>query len=163
MEHIHAQNSENISKPEHQNTWLNDHIKSLSNTNNAQFNKIITKMNAALINDNLKKEEFNDIVASVYLIINKISGLSEKNTHSIDNLCLIDKNTNSQLNNSVFDVKREKIKKREVGGFYVPISSRNLFLKSYTDYPQNNAYWTSDDRAGYLKSLQETYDYFLLN
>ena len=161
LEHIHAQNSENITKPEQQKSWLQDHIKSLTNTNDAQFNSIIKKMNVALIDDNLDKEEFNKIVSAVYSLINKIAGITEKNTHQIDNLCLIDKNTNSQLNNSVFDVKREKIKKREVKGFYVPISSRNVFLKAYTDYPQNNAYWRQEDRTGYLKSLEETYDYFV--
>lgn len=161
LEHIHAQNSANITKSELQKSWLQDHIKSLSNTNDDQFNMIIKKMNGALKNDNLDNEEFNKIVTSVYALINKIAGVDEKNTHNIDNLCLIDKNTNSQLNNSVFDVKREKIKKREVKGFYIPISSRNVFLKSYTDYPKNNAYWTSEDRSSYLKSLEETYNYFV--
>ena len=161
LEHIHAQNSENITKPEQQKSWLQDHIKSLTNTSDVQFDSVIKKMNAALNDDNLDKEEFNKIVSSVYSLINKISGITEKNTHQIDNLCLIDKNTNSQLNNSVFDVKREKIKKREVKGYYIPISSRNVFLKSYTDYPQNNAYWRLEDRTGYLNSLEETYNYFI--
>jgi hypothetical protein len=161
LEHIHAQNSENITKLDQQKSWLQDHITSLTNTNNTQFDSIIKKMNAALINNNLDKEEFNKIVSEVYSLINKMAGITEKNTHQIDNLCLIDKNTNSQLNNSVFDVKREKIKKREVKGYYIPISSRNVFLKAYTDYPQNNAYWRLEDRNGYLKSLEEMYDYFV--
>lgn len=161
LEHIHAQNSANITKSELQKSWLQDHIKSLSNTNDDQFNAIIKKMNIALQKDDLDNEDFNKIVTSVYALINKIAGVDEKNTHNIDNLCLIDKNTNSQLNNSVFDVKREKIKKREVKGFYIPVSSRNVFLKSYTDYPNNNAYWTSEDRSSYLKSLEETYNYFV--
>jgi hypothetical protein len=161
LEHIHAQNSANITKSELQKSWLQDHIKSLSNTNDDQFNAIIKKMNIALKKDDLDNEDFNKIVTSVYSLINKIAGVDEKNTHNIDNLCLIDKNTNSQLNNSVFDVKREKIKNREVKGFYIPVSSRNVFLKSYTDYPNNNAYWTSEDRSSYLKSLEETYNYFV--
>lgn len=161
LEHIHAQNSANITKNELQKSWLQDHIKSLSNTNDNQFDPIIKKMNGMLKNDDIDNEEFNKIVTSVYALINKIAGVNEKNTHNIDNLCLIDKNTNSQLNNSVFDVKREKIKKREIKGFYIPISSRNIFLKSYTDFPNNNAYWTSEDRTSYLKSLEETYNYFV--
>lgn len=162
LEHIHAQKSENITKLEQQKSWLQDHIKSLTNTNDTQFDSVIKNMNIALKDDDLDKEEFNKIVSLVYSLINKISGITEKNTHQIDNLCLIDKNTNSQLNNSVFDVKREKIKKREVKGFYIPISSRNVFLKSYTDYPQNNAYWRLEDRTGYLKSLEEMYNYFVI-
>ncbi|WP_337966829.1 DUF262 domain-containing protein [uncultured Flavobacterium sp.] len=161
LEHIHAQNSEYITKSHHQKSWLKDHIKSLTNTNEAQFDSIIKTMIIAQNNDNLDKEDFNKIVNSVYILINEKSGVNEKNIHGIDNLCLIDKNTNSQLNNSVFDVKREKIKKREVNGHYIPICSRNIFLKSYTDYPENNAYWTPQDRIGYLSSLEETYSYFV--
>lgn len=161
LEHIHAQNSENVTNPEHQKIWLKDHIKSLTNTNDKIFKDIIQKMNDLLEDNNLNKEEFNECVNIVYSLINKIAGFTEKNTHQIDNLCLIDKNTNSQLNNSVFDVKREKIKKREVEGHYIPISSRNVFLKAYTDYPTDNVYWRIEDRIGYLNSLEETYNFFV--
>ncbi|RKS55876.1 uncharacterized protein DUF262 [Gillisia mitskevichiae] len=161
LEHIHAQNSNAISNKIHQNTWLTDHIKSIDNLNDPQFKGILQKMKKALENEELENEEFDSLYNEVYKLMNEVSGATEKNTHLIENLCLIDKNTNSQLNNSVFDVKREKIKKRELQGYYIPICSRNVFLKVYTDYPQNNAYWTKEDRKGYLKSIKTTYDSFI--
>ncbi len=161
LEHIHAQNSNSISNADHQNTWLRDHIKSLKNLNKPSYKELLKRMKNALKNEDLEKETFDAIYNEVYKLMNAESGLNEANAHLIENLCLLDKNTNSQLNNSVFDVKREKIKKRELQGFYIPICSRNVFLKAYTDYPKNNAYWSKQDRKGYLKSIKKTYKNFV--
>ena len=161
LEHIHAQNSENITNIENQISWLNDHIKSLSNQNNSDFQKLIERMKKLKDSDEIEKESFDQIVNEVYSKVNKLSEANEKNTHLLNNLCLIDASTNSQLNNSVFDVKREIIKKRELEGFYIPICTRNVFLKAYTEYPANNAYWTEEDRKWYLESIKITYDLFV--
>lgn len=161
LEHIHARNSENITNKLNQISWLNDHIKSLNNLDNTDFNKLIHKMEKLSKAEEIQKEVFDQIVDEVYTKINKLSGVNIKNVHLINNLCLVDSRTNSQLNNSVFDVKREIIKRRELEGFYIPICTRNAFLKAYTDYPSNNAYWTEEDRKDYSKSVKLTYDYFV--
>ncbi len=160
LEHIHAQNSENLVKHEHRVTWLKDHIKSFSNFDNKNVDLIRNMEEAAKI-DKIGDDVFDGLVSEVYKIVSERSGITDNDKHSIDNLCLIDKNTNSKLNNSIFDVKREKIKRRELEGYYVPICSRNVFLKAYTEYPSNNAYWTQADRKDYLASIQNVYDYFI--
>lgn len=161
LEHIHAQNSEGINKRVNQNSWLDDHIKSLTSQNDSAFKELIEKMNDLRHSEEIEKEEFENIVNKVYEIINTISGADKKSIHAISNLCLIDASTNSQLNNSVFDVKREIIKQSELNGRYIPICTRNAFLKAYTHYPTSNAYWTQNDRAGYLESIMTTYNYFV--
>jgi len=163
LEHIHAQNSQNITNIEHQKTWLYDHIKSLKNINSKDAKKIIRDLKKIEKQEEIDIEEFDAIVKVVYAFFDENSGANDGNKHTIDNLCLIDQPTNSLLNNSVFDVKREKIKKREVAGFYIPICTRNLFLKSYTSFPQNNSYWTQEDRKAYLKNIKNTYDFFKSN
>jgi hypothetical protein len=161
LEHIHAQNSESINKRANQNSWLDDHIKSLSSQNNSDFEELITRMQVLRNVDEIEKDDFEKMVSDIYATVNNISEAKELNVHSISNLCLVDANTNSQLNNSVFDVKREIIKQRELSGFYIPICTRNVFLKAYTEYPTNNAYWTQNDREDYLKNIKSTYEYFV--
>ena len=161
LEHIYAKNSEHISKEGNQLTWLEDHIKSLKNQNNLDFSTLVNRMETLRDAGGIEKEAFESIVNDVYLALKEFSDADEKNIHSISNLCLLDSNTNSQLNNSVFDVKREIIKMRELKGHYIPICTRNVFMKSYTEYPLNNAYWTADDRKGYLESIRNTYYYFV--
>ena len=161
LEHIHAQNSESIIKKENQVTWLNDHIQSLSNQNNSTFDKLISRMKTLKQMQEIEQELFENLVIDVYSAIKEATDFDESRLHNISNLCLVDANTNSKLNNSVFDVKREKIKERELAGHYIPVCTRNVFLKAYTSYPVNNAYWTDADREGYLANIRETYNCFV--
>lgn len=160
LEHIHAQNSEQISNKVNQHTWLSDHIQSLHRINNFEFDVLLEKMTELLTVDQIDREVFETIVAKVDEKMNKLSGTSEKSRHSISNLCLVDAITNSKLNNSVFDVKREIIKEIEVGGQYIPLCTRNVFLKAYTSFAVNNAYWTTEDRKSYLDRIRHVYEKF---
>jgi len=161
LEHIHAQNSEAIIKD--RKLWLKEHIQSLINANNSDFEDILARMNELIDKPEelLIDEEFENIVYDIFEKMYKNSDFCDENIHSIRNLCLLDKITNSKLNNSVFDVKREKIKVCEINGFYIPVCTKNVFFKIYTEFPATNAYWTKADRDGYFNNIQKTYDYFI--
>lgn len=161
LEHIHAQNSQSITNRENQLTWLDDHIRSFENQSNRSFEKLIKQMKFLRAKNDIEQDEFEMIENEVYTAIKMYAGIDESKTHSISNLCLVDANTNSKLNNSVFDVKREKIKEREIQGNYIPVCTRNVFMKAYTKYPINNAYWTDTDREAYLKNIVDSYNYFV--
>jgi uncharacterized protein with ParB-like and HNH nuclease domain len=167
LEHIYARNSELITDTNKQKEWLNDHIKSLSNTDckdeevKKEMSGLLEKMKILKDQIDIDNDEFNNLVYELGEIMENFSEFGEENVHSIKNLCLLDGQTNSQLNNSVFDVKREKIKKRELEGHYIPVCTKNVFLKAYTEFPSTNAYWTKTDREDYFKSVRETYNYFI--
>jgi uncharacterized protein with ParB-like and HNH nuclease domain len=163
LEHIYARNSQPLTGIKKQKEWLNDHIKSLSNSNtDSSFNELINKMKEIMQQDEIDNDIFNNIENEVYEVIEKCFEFgSNENIDLIKNLCLLDKATNSQLNNSIFDVKREKIKKRELKGFYIPVCTRNVFLKAYTSDPATNAYWTKKDRDDYFKDIESVYSFFV--
>ncbi|MFH7018634.1 DUF262 domain-containing protein [Flavobacterium sp. FlaQc-47] len=160
LEHIHAQRSAYITKDEGQRNWLADHIISFSNQNDFELLPIIEKMRDLLNLDIIDKNDFEAIVEEVYNLINKKADIDQNIIHSISNLCLVDSHTNSYLNNSVFDVKREKIKQREVTGHYIPVCTRNIFMKAYSEYPMSNAYWTEHDRQKYIDNMKKVYNYY---
>lgn len=161
LEHIHAQNSHTIKNKDSQILWLQDHIHSLSTIKNNETETMMEQMQGLIDRNEIDQSEFDSIVTKVHDFFNKKSGITDGNLHSISNLCLVDADTNSQLNNSVFDVKREKIKKRELQGHYIPICTRNVFLKAYSQFPKSNAYWSENDRQSYLQSILETYEHFV--
>src|SRR5690606_13634176 len=109
LEHIHAQNSEQITKKEDQITWLADHIQSLKRQDAGTYHELIERMESLKMKHEIDKETYEKLVNDVYVAMNEVSGMDNISIHSIGNLCLLDKNTNSQLNNSVFDVKRERM------------------------------------------------------
>ena len=42
----------------------------------------------------------------------------------------VDKDTNSRISNNYFDTKRRELVKAEKEGLYIPICTKNVFLKS---------------------------------
>lgn len=163
LEHIHARNSQSLTDTTKQKEWLSDHIKSLSNSNiEGSYNELISKMEEMISQNEVDNTTFENIEEEVYELLEKNFEFgSDENIHLIKNLCLLDKATNSQLNNSVFDVKREIIKKRELTGYYIPVCTKNVFLKAYTAYPTTNVYWTKTDRDDYFKDIENTYNFFI--
>lgn len=157
LEHIHAQNTKDISDLKLQNLWLNDHRKLLEFRN--YKGDFLQKIDSFLAGDS--SLTFSDLRNEINNILNKGTDNIHDNINSIANLCLLDSATNSSLNNSVFEVKREKIKIRELKGYYIPICSRAVFLKSYTEFVRNQAYWDNEDRKAYINNIKITLDDFL--
>lgn len=156
LEHIHAQNSDVISKTEHQIEWLNDHLELLNIK--IPESELIQRIEEYLDGKN-KDIKFEKLYKEVLEILDPQKDESKK--HLIENLCLLDGRTNSSLNKSVFEIKRSKIRKRELEGNYIPICSRNVFLKTYTNYPKNNSYWDDLDKEEYLKNIKTILQDFL--
>ena len=50
---------------------------------------------------------------------------------SIANIALLSRDDNSVLNNSVFEVKRRHVITLDQDGSYIPVCTRNVFLKYY--------------------------------
>ncbi len=73
---------------------------------------------------------------------------------SIANLALLDHGDNAALNNSVFEVKRREIIRRDKEGSYIPVCTRNVFLKYYTETGnQQLHFWSAADRQAYLDAI----------
>jgi hypothetical protein len=164
LEHIHARKSEDI-KPD--KTWLIDHIDSLDRLNKldnkGKADNLIIWLKELSEKQSIEVEEFKEAHYAVFDMIDDLSGekTEEDKKHLISNLCLVDVDTNSALNNSVFDEKREKIIKREKDGTYIPICTRNVFFKAYTERPKTITYWTKDDRDAYLNDIKNVYYEFI--
>ncbi|MFL9908900.1 DUF262 domain-containing protein [Paraburkholderia sp. RL17-337-BIB-A] len=80
----------------------------------------------------------------------------EEPDHSIANLVLLDANTNRSYKNAVFAVKRQRVLDLDRDGIFVPLSTRNVFLKCYKPYVEHTMFWTKDDRDGYQAAIVDT-------
>lgn len=81
---------------------------------------------------------------------------------SIANLALLASGDNSVLNNSVFEVKRRQVIVLDRSGAYIPVCTRNAFLKYYTDVGTQAHFWGPHDRDGYLAAMQAVLAPYLL-
>ena len=89
----------------------------------------------------------------------QIVDIKEDELHTLYNLALVDKDTNSSLNNSFFDVKREILKDREKER-YIPICTQRAFAKYYSKSPNEMIFWANEDRKSYFEVIESTYEFY---
>jgi hypothetical protein len=83
--------------------------------------------------------------------------------NSIGNLALLDSTTNRSYRNAVFPVKRKTIIDRDKEGVFVPVCTRNAFMKCYSRKIGNMMFWTADDREDYQEAIASTLAHFFLD
>lgn len=90
-------------------------------------------------------------------------------THSISNLLLLDKNTNSSLGNRLFKEKRVKILEFDKKGqdekgkpIFIPVETLNAFNKTFTS-SINIENWTKEDGDAYEQSIHDRLKDYLPN
>lgn len=144
LEHIHAQNSKDIDESD---------------------KKILLESQKNYINDEIVKQEIENLIDSDYFDnalteMSKFFGV-ESSLHTIDNLTLLSKDDNSSLNNRVFPAKRDKIKELDKEGSFIPMGTKNVFLKYYSDDVKETVKWSKEDRVAYLNTLKETLNTYI--
>ncbi|MFZ4590424.1 MAG: DUF262 domain-containing protein [Ignavibacteria bacterium] len=76
------------------------------------------------------------------------------NIDSLSNLTLLDSKTNRGYKNAVFQIKRKTIINNDINGTFIPICTRNVFLKYYTKGSIEIAYWKENDASDYLDAIK---------
>ena len=77
----------------------------------------------------------------------------ETEIDNISNLTLLDEKTNKSYKNAVFPLKRKRIIDLDKSGGFVPLCTKNVFLKYFSDYPPKISFWTDEDRRKYEEDL----------
>lgn len=105
-----------------------------------------------------KHEVSEDDFAALYKRV--IDSFKERNEeqpdHSIANLVLLDQETNQSYKNAVFAVKRQRLLSLDRAGIFVPLCTRNVFLKCYGDQVDHLMSWSERDRESYRNAILET-------
>jgi hypothetical protein len=97
---------------------------------------------------------YNEIL--VYFSEYRNSSVKEyEEIDDISNLVLLDCGTNRSYKNAVFPVKRRKIIKRDKKGTFIPICTKNVFMKFYSPKIENMGYWSSQDGEFYINDIKK--------
>lgn len=157
LEHIHAQNAKGLNRKEQWVAWIDDHIRSFERFSDKKY-KDVVKMLTEIDRDKL---DFNTFEGLFIAVSDKIKDDYGIDLDTIDNIALLDRDTNSALNNEFFDVKRKIILDRDKNGIFIPICTKNVFLKYYSEDSGQMHYWSETDRAQYLSQIHKVLDEFL--
>jgi len=165
IEHIHPQNPPSIDADEDRaRIWLSQHkisllsMKEIAGSNQDEICTILQQIDDLL--KNYDKEKFKILFSKILELYIEISDFKESELHTLYNLALVDKDINSQLNNSFFDVKREILKENKLGR-YVPICTHRAFSKYYSKSSKEMIFWNNEDRQAYFKAIESVYLSFI--
>ncbi|WP_167852136.1 DUF262 domain-containing protein [Hymenobacter elongatus] len=167
LEHIHAQNDKGLRRHQDFVNWLGDvrpYVAKLpgprplpeeddpeqgeGRPDPPTAAEVLERLNRLAAKQVIEKEEFKEVQLTVLEL------LGEPNLHGIENLALLSTQHNAVLSNGVFAQKRQRILNMERAGEFVPIATRNVFLKYYTQQPDHLSYWTATDRAAYIAEIR---------
>ena len=153
LEHIHAQNTEGIgNSKELWFAWIDEHIRSFRQFSGKKYKQVVNMLEN-VNREELDKDGFNDLFNEICVKIKDDYGVD---LHNIDNLALLDNSTNSSISNNFFDVKRSMVIEKDRKGEFIPVCTRNVFLKYYSSDPSQIHYWSKTDRADYLNAIKNT-------
>lgn len=145
IEHIRSQTDAMPLKAEEKTLFINEYCQ--------DDNQKSTLLKSNSDSDENFKNFYNDIRT-------QIEGTDFEKA-SISNLALLDSATNRSYKNAFFRVKRKTILENDMNGTFIPICTRNVFMKYYTKNPENLYQWTEQDAEDYLKAIKETLKDFL--
>ena len=162
LEHIHAQQSEGLKNAKLQIKWIEMHIESVKAVSAHEENfELIERMKEIVASNTIESRNvFDNIFNEVCNVLSE-NGDSEY-IHSLANMALLKKNDNAALNNSTFDVKRNKIVEMDQKGAFIPYCTKMVFLKYYTPSNDNQVhFWGKKDRDAYLKAMLDVLNPYL--
>lgn len=153
IEHIASLKDNNsMPKKEERKQWLDDVLLYIEdNSEGKKINKRVAKI------DVNKEQDFEELFKDItdyfngYMLNSTTGQIDDPN--GISNLTLLDSYTNRSYKNAVFPLKRKRIIERDKNGDFVPLCTKNTFLKYFSDYPPKISFWTSEDREKYELDL----------
>ena len=211
VEHIASQSGDNLDNPKSINEWLasicwtlctrmDNHPKD-GDSNSREEQTINIDIEELKRSEEEKSEVIGHIITYLQSKENEkenkeaLDGIKKlykegEARDSLDNLVLLDKNTNRAYKNAVFPLKRRWILYKERGEKVEPLTvkieedklqvelkpskkgsssyilpcTKDVFTKSYNEHMDHGLEWTREDGKRYLKRMKEIFDHFgLLN
>lgn len=153
IEHVNSATENTLEKLEDKKVWLENVKQDIKNISNDCKKEI----DCFLTNDEceIKFETLQDKII-------EIAGehtISEELKNCIGNLTLLDAGTNRGYGNSLFPTKRRIIIQKDQEGTFIPLCTKNVFLKYFDGNVQSE--WLEQDIISYRRILESTMEKYI--
>lgn len=171
IEHIRSQ-SDKFIKKEERKSWAIDLLeyfteetdlkkqKTLVAKDDSEKNVLLLDLIKIVESDTINDNWFKNVYDVVSKEFNENNDFVNKD--AISNLALLDAATNRSYGNAFFPVKRNTIINKDMNGIFVPLCTKNVFIKSYSSRSIiDNLSWTQPDADDYLDAIKGTLKEYL--
>ena len=76
-------------------------------------------------------------------------------------MALLNASINRSYGNAYFAIKRMHIQDKDSEGIFIPLTTKNVFMKYYSKRGDSMLVWTNDDASGYLAAIKNKLSRFL--
>lgn len=168
VEHVDSQKDNNMQELDHKVVWIELVVEQLQYDPNSQARVLEEKGQALLTKFEKEGQDSNNVFKlfydEVYAYYNEEDNDVDKDT--IDNLALLNSGINRGYKNAPFPCKRSIIIQNDEQGIFIPLCTRNLFLKYYTGSNRGASQldmirWNNTDRKAYMEKLVQMLKYYM--
>ena len=143
----------------HKNKWDVEHISPQNPKDNEELKKTIEDRQNPIFKELKDAPSQND--EEKIKLERKEFFATDESLMSIENLTLLTSHDNRGISNGFFFEKRNKLKEYFQKGSFIPTCSMNVFMKFYSENPQQMNFWDEDDRKSYKKAIKDRIIEFL--
>lgn len=169
IEHIRAVKSLMPTAQNQRAAWLRHLLEFFTGAEDeSKQDKIVAQMDdgperklakkALQVASSLNKENFETLYQKVLEHFQENDEYKELDT--LENLALLNTGINRAYKNAVFPQKRKKIIAADKTGKFVPVCTKNVFLKYYSPQIDNMFFWRREDGQAYKKAIVNTLSAF---
>lgn len=156
IEHITSVKESMPSSTEQKRSWLDD-VNVYIDITIPDSGKLKQRIKTC---DVSKDADFNELFEDIISHFNYYIK-SDDEINGLSNLTLLDSETNRGYKNAIFPIKRKTIIDRDKKGAFIPICTKNVFLKYFSEYPPKISFWTQEDRENYELDLRDVLSGFV--
>lgn len=154
IEHIHPNTENKLTNKSSQNEWLQITINDI---------KISGELKSRIDDYLIQKEstvKFDELRDDIIKLTSN-DELDSGKRNGIGNLTLLDAGTNRSYGNDLFPTKRRKIIENDMNGKFIPICTKNVFLKYFDKHGLTHSQWSESDMDTYQNAIGHTLKNFL--
>ena len=156
IEHVRSVDSAKPDRPDAQKRWLQNVRDCFSEIQGDE--SWLPKIDEVLSSVPFNNVSFDELYEQ---LLNKAGEAEGSDAdHRIENLTLLDQSTNRSYKNAIFPVKRHQILSLDRSGTFVPLCTRNIFLKCYSKKLDDMLQWNEGDKQDYRSQIVSTLAYF---
>lgn len=174
IEHVCSQTDKLITERE-RHIWVKDNLEYFTGSTDAdEITKYVDNLKDMLTEESKENQSLK--ICKKLIELNKLEIIKDKefiyvfdllenffkgnnpveDKDSISNLALLDSITNRSYGNAFFPIKRKRIIDNDSQGIFVPIATKNLFLKYYSKKFDEIKFWNEEDAKNYLDAIKHT-------
>lgn len=168
IEHIRSVSSDMPQATGRQKDWLRDIVeyfkkKPMESTGQdmeirPKIKGMLDEVIQLLESKKFSSGKFETLFSSIHKLYAQDSNGEAEN--SIGNLALLDSATNRSYKNAIFPIKRNRIIALDRDATFVPICTKNVFLKYYSDEVDSMLFWNTEDIECHKAAMAKTLCHF---